>query len=287
MRLVLAVLTALVITAAHPAAQTDRFFESNGVRIRYVERGQGQPVVLIHGQTSSIENNWINGGTFGDLAKDHRVIAMDARGHGKSGKPHDPAAYGVEMARDVERLLDHLKIQRAHIVGYSMGANITAKLLTLRPERFITATLGGGVGIRRWTAADDQRFERVAAELAGDMPFLAMLRVALKGRPDEQIVERANWMRAQNDPLAIGASLRGMGGLLVTDAQLTATTIPVMAIVGTADPDIALVRQLKSLMPQLKVVEIPGAVHHSFDENSAPRRPEFASAVRSFVRQRR
>jgi len=68
------------------------------------------------------------------------VIAIDARGHGKSGKPADAKAYGAEMGQDIVRLLDHLKIPRAHIVGFSMGAIIVGHLVTTNPDRFISAT---------------------------------------------------------------------------------------------------------------------------------------------------
>jgi pimeloyl-ACP methyl ester carboxylesterase len=97
----------------------DKFFDSSGVQIRYIEQGTGEPVVLIHGYASSIERSWIEPGVLPNLARDHRVIAFDLRGHGKSGKPKDPKAYGTEMGQDAVRLMDHLKIQRAHIVGYS------------------------------------------------------------------------------------------------------------------------------------------------------------------------
>src|SRR5688572_2364514 len=95
----------------------DFFFDSAGVAIRYVEAGTGAPVVLVHGYTSDLEDQWIGTGVLPALARMHRVIAFDARGHGRSGKPHAPAAYGPEMALDVVRLLDHLGIARAHVVG--------------------------------------------------------------------------------------------------------------------------------------------------------------------------
>ena len=108
--------------AGRPAAPPDQFFDSNGVRIRYVEQGQGPAIVLMHGYTGTLDRHFVANGVFANLAKDYRVIAIDLRGHGKSGKPHDPKAYGEEMARDVVRLLDHLKIPRAHVLGYSLGA---------------------------------------------------------------------------------------------------------------------------------------------------------------------
>lgn len=95
------------------SAQSDRFVDSNGVQIRYVEQGTGDPIILLHGNSLQLDA-WIERGILVNLAKDYRVIAFDARGHGKSGKPRDPKAYGRECAFDVVRLMDHLDIDRAH-----------------------------------------------------------------------------------------------------------------------------------------------------------------------------
>src|SRR5262245_27902523 len=102
-------------------APRDAFLDSRGVRIRYVERGEGDAIVLLHGYADDIEIAWIETGIFEDLSEDHRVVAFDLRGHGKSGKPHEPEKYGREMARDAVRLMDHLRIDRAHVVGHSVG----------------------------------------------------------------------------------------------------------------------------------------------------------------------
>src|SRR5438046_199275 len=83
----------LLTSSVLPQAAQDRWFDSNGVQIHYIEQGSGEPVLLIHGYTRSIETNWLQTGVFQNLAKDHHVIAFDLRGHGKSGKPHDPALY--------------------------------------------------------------------------------------------------------------------------------------------------------------------------------------------------
>jgi pimeloyl-ACP methyl ester carboxylesterase len=91
---------------------------------------------------SIIERTWVDTGVLPNLATDHRVIAFDLRGHGKSDKPHEPRAYN-ELAQDAVRLLDHLGIAQAHIVGYSFGAVVVAKLLTTDAHRLLTATLGG------------------------------------------------------------------------------------------------------------------------------------------------
>jgi pimeloyl-ACP methyl ester carboxylesterase len=99
---------ALIFTATAAMALEDKYFDSAGVNIRYVEQGAGEPVILLHGFTSNIERAWIDRGIFAELAKTNRVIAFDSRGHGKSGKPHDPAQYGREMGQDVIRLMDYL-----------------------------------------------------------------------------------------------------------------------------------------------------------------------------------
>src|SRR5919106_4349900 len=176
----LVIAVCLLFTTPGPAQTVsapppDRFFDSNGVRIRFVEQGQGAPVVLIHGYTGNLERHWMNNGVFAALAKDYRVIAMDARGHGKSDKPHDVKAYGPEMAQDIVRLLDHLKIERAHIIGYSMGAIIAGHLLTTNPERFLTAVFVAHHAVRKWTEKDTQDAEASARDLESDTPFKALV----------------------------------------------------------------------------------------------------------------
>ena len=125
----------------------DSVFDSNGVKIRYVTEGSGVPVVLIHGWMgdSSMWGRDQAGNTKLNTtdAKGFQVIAMDCRGHGKSDKPHDPASYGPEMAADVVRLLDHLKLEKAHLVGYSSGAYIAGKVAATHPERVLSIIYGG------------------------------------------------------------------------------------------------------------------------------------------------
>src|SRR5687767_3734040 len=135
------------------------------MRLRYVEQGQGPAIVLMHGYTGTLDRHFIANGVFANLAKDHRVIAMDLRGHGKSGKPHEASAYGVEMARDVGRLLDHLKIQRAHIAGYSLGAFIAARFASLQPQRPISVIYIASLPLRD----GDTVMEKFAEESANDL----------------------------------------------------------------------------------------------------------------------
>jgi pimeloyl-ACP methyl ester carboxylesterase len=121
-----------------------QFFDSNGVQLHYVDRGRGEPVVLIHGFTGSYARHIEGPGLMDRLEKaGYRAIGMDCRGHGQSGKPTDATQYGMEMVQDVIRLMDHLKVERAHIFGYSMGGAIASQLLVKHPDRVRTVTLLG------------------------------------------------------------------------------------------------------------------------------------------------
>ena len=154
-----------MVPAVH-GQDAGQFFDSNGVQIHYIDQGEGEPVVLVHGFLVTYVGNWgAPGITEALLTAGYRVIALDCRGHGQSGKPHDPQQYGAEMGWDVIRLMDHLGLERAHIVGYSMGAMITAHLLVVAPERFLTATLGGGAGRLDFSSDDREILETRAQEL--------------------------------------------------------------------------------------------------------------------------
>src|SRR3712207_1866510 len=129
------------------------FFDSDGVRIAFIDvppsKAPGDPVLLIHGFASTHAVNWVNTLWTKTLsAAGYRVIAFDNRGHGQSDKLYDPAAYHSSiMAEDGRRLLDHLGVGRADVMGYSMGARITAHLALQHPERVRSAMLGG-IGIK-------------------------------------------------------------------------------------------------------------------------------------------
>jgi pimeloyl-ACP methyl ester carboxylesterase len=117
----------------------DLFFNSDGVKIHYVVEGKGEPLLMIHGFSGSIQQMT---DTFKNLSKNSQVIAMDCRGHGQSEKPHDLDAYGMNMIEDPIRLLDHLNIKKAHVSGYSMGGAIAIGIVGFHPERLISAIVG-------------------------------------------------------------------------------------------------------------------------------------------------
>ena len=237
----------------------DQFFDSAGVQIRYTDHGTGEPVVLIHGFTGRLDV-WSQRGVQGELAKDFRVIALDCRGHGQSGKPHDPKQYGAEMAEDVIRLLDFLGIEKAHLVGYSMGARLTGYLLVNKPERLITATLGGSPP-RLSSTDQEERARRFIAD----------------------IQERARMADASDgqDYEALAAIPLSWPEQVVRESQLAATTVPTIAIVGSEDPSLSGMNALKAIMPALKLVVVDGATHSG--EQGAMGRPEFARTVHDFL----
>ncbi|MBV6657032.1 MAG: alpha/beta fold hydrolase [Devosiaceae bacterium] len=125
-----------------------RTFQSDGVTIAYRDSGAGRPILLVHGFASNSVINWVGPSWFETLTEaGYRPIAIDNRGHGESEKLYDPAAYPSRvMAQDVRRLMDHLGIERAPVMGYSMGARITAFLCLDAPQR-VSAAIFGGLGI--------------------------------------------------------------------------------------------------------------------------------------------
>ncbi|HJU64507.1 MAG TPA: alpha/beta fold hydrolase, partial [Gemmatimonadaceae bacterium] len=128
-------------TAAAIARAPDQYATLGDVRLRYREIGRGEAVVMLHGMARSLED-WIGLGD--SLARDHRVIAVDQRGFGKSSRFSDSRRFGVELAEDVVRLLDHLDIERAHLVGHSMGARVAAAVAARHPDRVESVTLVAG-----------------------------------------------------------------------------------------------------------------------------------------------
>jgi pimeloyl-ACP methyl ester carboxylesterase len=119
------------------------YFDSKGVKIHYTVEGKGEPLILVHGLEANADLNWRWSGINRALRKHFTVISFDLRGHGLSDKPRDPVQYGMEMTEDVVRLMDHLKIPKAHVAGYSLGGFIVVKLILAHPDRVISAAVCG------------------------------------------------------------------------------------------------------------------------------------------------
>ncbi len=289
----LGVLFALAFGSSSFGAE-EKFFDSNGVKIHYIVEGEGEPVVLIHGFTADIDKNWRTGffpGAPGPmiipaLAKNYQVIALDNRGHGKSDKPHDPKQYGKEMAEDVVRLLDHLKIKKAHVIGYSMGGMITAKLLETHPDRLLSATLGGHGGIREDDDSRSQFYDELATSLEqgkGFGPLLAALTPAGRPKPTPEQIEAINaGLMKANDVQALAAAVRGFPGLAFDPKKLKTNDVPTLAVIGELDPLKKGVDMLQKDMTDLKVVVIPGADHMTAVSN-----PMFIKSLTEFLARHR
>ena len=256
-------LIVVAILCVIPAmAAEDRFFNSNGVKIRYTDQGSGEPVILIHGFSVNQEHEWVETGVLPKLAEHYRVIAIDVRGFGKSDKPHDPSAYGAEMGMDVLRLMKFLEIPRAHIIGYSMGSMITARLLADHPESFLTATLGGGAGFRTLTPEIAKRWADIAAQLE-------------RGEMTEA------WTALHNDRLALLAVAKSLPSLKWEEAKMRRVKVPVLALDGSNDPGLEGAKDLQTVLPSVKLVVIEGATHAG--PKGALPRPEFIAAIRDFL----
>jgi len=275
----------LLCFATAPAlAFEDQYLDANGVKIRYIDTGKGKAIVLLHGGGSNLES-WTSQGVVDKLAKDFRVIAFDARGHGKSDSPRDPAAYGRQQALDVVRILDALKIQRAHIIGFSLGSSTVAQLLTLHPERFLTGVQVAGAG-RTPEEANDPRIETEAAEIARDCVSRSrLMRQAPAGmKPTEEEIQlRIIACRADKnfDQLAVAASLRGYKDQAVTNAQMAAVKVPTMGIVGTLDHTFKAMQELKAIRPAIKLVILDGVSHTG--KTGIQGDPRLVTEIRTFI----
>ena len=275
----------MLCALAAAAAAQDRFFDSGGVRIRYLDVGAGPPVVLVHGFTGDIERSWTNTGVVEGLKRDYRVIAFDLRGHGHSDKPHDPRAYD-ELGLDVIRLLDHLRIERAHAVGYSLGGIIVLRLLTTHPQRFMSAVVGGAAYRRSRGKDADEATEAAARDIEGGVYRALIVSTAPTDEPppaEEAIRARSREIAASSDVQAHAALMRARRALLVSDAEMAAVKVPTLAVVGAVDPALPRVQAMRKRWPLLEVEVVPGAAHPTVHERGLPRHPAFLDAIRRYI----
>jgi pimeloyl-ACP methyl ester carboxylesterase len=278
-RFSLALFCGLFVVAGIGRAE-DSSFDSNGVKIHYVVEGKGEPVLLIHGFAVNAQLQWGVPGIIKALAKDHRVIAMDVRGHGKSDKPSDVQKYGTEMVEDAVRLLDHLKIKKAHVVGYSMGAVITGKLLATHPDRLLSATLGGaGVipeGVKLPPFVDKLADSLEKGEGIG--PLLAALTPPGKPKPPQSAVQLINRTVVGDRSKVLAAVVRSWKTLAVSKEQIKANKVPTLVLIGADDPLKEGVDLIKDALANLRVVVIDGT-----DHMNAFASPKFIQCLRKFL----
>jgi pimeloyl-ACP methyl ester carboxylesterase len=275
-----AALLTLLAAAPIDSQQTyeSRFLDSDGVRLHYIDEGSGEPVLLLHGLATNVGMNWVAPGLVAALVgAGYRVVAYDARGHGRSDKPHDPALYGPSDVDDAIRVLDQLGIDRAHVIGYSRGGGIASHLRVRHPERLRSLILGGFGDSGQGTGSR----ERLPAEVTDSLkegrlgPLVRWLTRDIT--PEElALVQQAS---ATNDMHAVAAAFQGDAlHPTLTAADLDATTVPTLAVVGDLDPFREEVERMVTNVPGVEALIIPGASHIM-----AVGRPEFLTAVLGFL----
>lgn len=226
-------------------------FQHDALEIAYLDEGQGDPVLLLHGFASTKEVNWVNPAWVATLTgAGRRVIALDNRGHGASSKPYELKDYRTDlMAADAVALLEHLGVARADVMGYSMGARITAFFAHAHPGRARSVILGGlgyhlvdGVGLPESIA------EALEAPSLGDV-------TEPQGRQFRAFADQT-----KSDRRALAACIRGSRQTLAKDA-VAALAMPVLIAIGTKDDVAGSLERLAALIPNAKSLPIPNRDH--------------------------
>lgn len=283
----LGLMTALwaAVAATTVSGADELHFDSDGVKIRYIDVGprDGDPVVMIHGFACNIEFQW--GPVLTALAKERRVIALDCRGHGLSDKPHDAQAYGLKMVDDVARLLDHLDIPAAHVVGYSMGSGLASRFALKYPQQTLSLVIGGAGVMPGETFMASLGPLIEALENKGSMAPLILALHPPGAPPPSEIQVRSidAVMMAMNDPLALAAAVRSFQTMLAADDKRPAEywrqiQAPALAIVGAADPLRTSIQETARILPDVKVVVIPRR-----DHVTTVLAPEFVKSIDGFL----
>ncbi|AJY46409.1 alpha/beta fold hydrolase [Martelella endophytica] len=226
-------------------------FTHDGLDLAYFDEGEGTPVLLIHGFASTASVNWVHPGWLKTLGEaGYRVIALDNRGHGQSDKPHDGEYYYPElMAGDAAALLDHLGIERAHVMGYSMGARVSANLALAHPEKVRTLVFGGlGIGICDGVGDWDPIAEALRAPSLDDV-------TDEKGRMFRAFAEQT-----KSDRIALAACIE-TSRQNIPRAEIGRIAAPTLIAVGTKDDLAGSPQTLAAQMQNAIALDIPNRDH--------------------------
>lgn len=228
-----------------------KHFRHGAFELAYMDKGTGEPVLLIHGFASNARVNWEAPGwihTLNDAG--YRTLAIDNRGHGHSTKSHNADDYHpLAMAGDALALLDHLGIENAHVMGYSMGARISAFLAISSPWR-VKSLVFGGLGIGMVEGVGD--WDPIAAALlAPDPEQITHARGAAFRKFADQ---------TKSDRLALAACIQ-TSRELVKPEDLRALAMPVLVAAGSNDDISGDVFELAALMPDAGGFIVEGRDH--------------------------
>lgn len=228
-------------------------FQHDKLDFYFVDEGEGDPIVLVHGFASNIDVNWIAPGWISTLRNaGRRVLALDCRGHGRSSKPHDPKAYGLPiMGEDVLALLDHVEVERADLLGYSMGGRIGALLMLKHPARIRSAILGG-IGASLITGPG--RGDHIVAAL--EAPSSAAVANPL-ARSFRIFAEQT-----KSDLAALAACMRSLAHQFRPE-ELAKCKVPSLIVRGGDDDIAGPAREIAAMIPGAHYVEIPERNHMS------------------------
>lgn len=226
-------------------------FQNGAVEIAYLDEGEGDPILLVHGFASSKNVNWVYPTWVSELRRNgRRVVALDNRGHGESEKLYDPAQYSIpDMAGDIIALMDHLGIAQADIMGYSLGSRMTAWLGRSQPQRLRSAILGG-IGMTMIEGGGPG--ENVAQAL--EAPSLEDVTDPV-GRTFRAFADQT-----RSDRLALAACMRGSRGLMSRE-EAAGISVPVLIAVGTTDEVAGSAAGLAKIIPGSEVLDIPNRDH--------------------------
>ncbi|MGY4377440.1 pimeloyl-ACP methyl ester carboxylesterase [Bradyrhizobium sp. i1.3.6] len=229
-------------------------FHNGAVEIAYLDEGEGDPIILVHGFASSKNVNWVYPTWVSELRKNgRRVIALDNRGHGESAKLYDPTQYSIPtMAGDVLALMDHLAIPQADMMGYSMGGRMTAWLSLNESQRLRSAILGGiGIGgLIEGTGPGENVAKALEAPTLDDVTDPV-------GRTFRAFADQT-----RSDRRALAACLRGTRDLM-TKEEAARIDVPVLIAVGSADDVAGSASALGAIIPGIGSARHPQSRPHA------------------------